>query len=256
VIGLSSTRRKEGSLAIAPTHAGTGTRAPAFLISKAVSPPASRVDATCFRGDKSRQNRSCREGARQSAPGPLRCSVQAGRAELAALRSLRHAASLFPPGPALPGAIEADARPPNVRCMSLSISARGATAPRSRRHRVSRPRTEVSGCAFLSDRRERVRNRPFAARDAGNRAEGPAASPGSVSWLLPGAPRSNSLKPAQPAAKRPLMFNEFRSYHFESTWATLAAKPHLTSVEYRSLQLPSTPDRMAPTPTIGGKPLK
>src|SRR6056297_2528394 len=77
-------------------------------LGKAVSPPASLADATYFCGDKSRQNRSCREGARQTAPGSLRCSVRAGRAELAPLRSLRHAARLFPPGPALLGAIEAD----------------------------------------------------------------------------------------------------------------------------------------------------
>src|SRR6056297_877875 len=54
-----------------------------FENSKAVSPPASLADATYFWCGKSRQNRSCREGARQTAPGPLRCSVQAGRAELA-----------------------------------------------------------------------------------------------------------------------------------------------------------------------------
>src|SRR6056297_1745782 len=52
-------------------------------LGKAVSPPASLADATYFCGDKSRQNRLCREGARQTAPGSLRCSVQAGRAELA-----------------------------------------------------------------------------------------------------------------------------------------------------------------------------
>jgi len=186
--------------------------------SKAVSPLASRADASYFCGDKSNQNRSCREGARQTAPGPLRCSVRAGRAELAPLRSLRHAARLFPPGPVLLGALEADGSPPNVRCVSLPTSARVEPAPRRRRRRVSQPRTEVSGSACLSDRRERVRNRPFAARNAGYRAVGPAASPGSVSWLLLGAPRSHSPKPAQPAAKR-----------------------HLTC-------------RTAPSPTTGGQP--
>jgi hypothetical protein len=201
--------------------------------SKAVSPLASRADASYFCGDKSNQNRSCREGARQTAPGPLRCSVRAGRAELAPLRSLRHAARLFPPGPVLLGAIEADGLAPSVPCLSQLAPVRDEPAPGRRRRRVSQPRTGISGSACLSDRRERVRNRPFAARNAGNRASGPAASHGSVSWLLLGAPRSDSPKPAQPAAK-----------------------PLLILVDHRSYQLRSTPERLAPSNTIGGQPLK
>src|SRR6056297_858087 len=62
-----------------------------FENSKAVSPPASLADATYFWCGKSRQNRSCREGARQTAPGALRFSHRTAGSKLAPLLSLRHA---------------------------------------------------------------------------------------------------------------------------------------------------------------------
>src|SRR6056297_4222340 len=58
-------------------------------------------------------------------------------------------------------------------------------------------RPEGSEFGTGRSRRETQGTGPEAAPAAG----GPAASPGSVSWLLLGAPRSNSRKPAQPAAK-------------------------------------------------------
>ena len=70
----------------------------------------------------------------------------------------------------------------------------------------------------MSERRERSdhsefggprpdRNAQGTGPEAASAAVGPAASPGSVSWLLLGAPRSNSHQPAKPAAKRPLKFS-------------------------------------------------
>ncbi len=325
--------------------------------SKAVSPLASRADATYFWCGKSRQNRSCCEGARQTAPGALRCQgtsehsawarrvcagcsvaalasavwlfqisepkrsgapaqarpfgfrrrsrisrvailgrsdgychsdrntrsaasptetrsaqsdsevplVQAGRAELAPFgRSdmrrvfFRMALCFSAPSRQMGGRRTLGA------CQRVS-SEYSVPPPRRRRRRVSQPRTGVSGSACLSDRRERypigvghrARNRPvvmtIGARNAGNRAEGPAASPGSFSWLLLGAPRSNSPKPAQPAAKPPLMLAGFGSCQFEATSESSVPKSHLIPVEHRSDQLRSTPDRMAPSPMIGGK---
>src|SRR6056297_428876 len=75
------------------------------------------------------------------------------------------------------------------------------------------------------------RNAQGTGPEAAPAAAGPAASPGSVSWLLLGAPRSDSPKPAQPAAK-----------------------PLLILVDRRSYQLRSTPERLAPSNTIGGNP--
>jgi len=91
-----------------------------------------------------------------------------GTRQTRSLWSLRHAARLFPPAPALLGAFEADGCPPRVRCMSRPPSARDESKPRRRRRRVSQPRTRHSGSACLSDRRERVRNRPVV---IGNRGE-------------------------------------------------------------------------------------
>src|SRR6056297_433032 len=90
---------------------------------------------------------------RPAAPGSLRCSVRAGRAELAPLRSLKHAARLYPPGPALLGAIEAEGVPAEREESSATTSERAVPAPRRRRRRVSPPRTEQSGSACLSDRK-------------------------------------------------------------------------------------------------------
>jgi len=127
------------------------------------------------------------------------------------LRSLRHAAPLFPPGPALLGAIEAEGWPPKVGCVSQMTTARDEPAPPP----SPPPSIAATDGAFrfrMSERRERSERSEFGTGrswretqgtgpEAAPAAGGPAASPGSVSWLLLGAPRSNSLKPAQPAAK-------------------------------------------------------
>ena len=60
-------------------------------------------------------------------------------------------------------------------CRSV-CSQRFVPATRRRRRRVSQPRTGHSGSACLSDQRERVRNRPSGARNAGNRTGGCASS--------------------------------------------------------------------------------
>src|SRR6056297_323606 len=92
-----------------------------FENSKAVSPPASLADATYFWCGKSRQNRSCREGARQTAPGPLLFSPRTAGSELVpfARSDMRNRNAPF--AAAILGAIEADGVGPNVWCMSEQL---------------------------------------------------------------------------------------------------------------------------------------
>ncbi len=99
-------------------RAGAATARLALLKkSKAVSPPAAPAFATYFWCGKSRQNRSCREGARQTAPGPLRFSQRTAGSELAPFgrSDMRNRTSPF--AAAILGAIEADGWPPNRGCM-------------------------------------------------------------------------------------------------------------------------------------------
>ena len=89
--------------------------------SNSVSPPASLADATCFWCGKSRQNRSCREGARQTAPGPLRFSHRTAGSELAPFGRSDMRNRKTPFAAAILGAIEADGWSPNVGCMAERI---------------------------------------------------------------------------------------------------------------------------------------
>ena len=180
--------------------------------SNSVSPPASLADATYFCGDKSRQNRSCREGARQTAPGPLRFSQRTAGSELAPFGRSDMRNRKPPFAAAILGAIEADGWPPNIGCMSerwaLNVprphpavaAAEHCRAGRKKGRRMSERRERSDHSEFGGPRPDR--NAQGTGPEAAPAAVGPAASPGSVSWLLLGAPRSNSLKPAKPAAKR------------------------------------------------------
>src|SRR6056297_121243 len=60
--------------------------------------------------------------------------------------------------------------------------------------------------ACLSDRRERVRNRPFAARNAGDPAQFAGRLRGMSGFAYFCRNKSRSRKPAQPTAKRLLTF--------------------------------------------------
>ena len=89
--------------------------------SKAVSPPASPADATYFWCGKNRQNRSCGEGARQTAPGSPRFSHRTAGSELAPFGRSDMRNRNAPFAAAILGAIEADGWTPNVWCMSERI---------------------------------------------------------------------------------------------------------------------------------------
>src|SRR6056297_732318 len=187
---------------------------------KAVSPPALLADATYFWCGKSRQNRWCREGARQTAPGALRFSHRTAGSELAPFgrSDMRNRTSPF--AAAILGAIEADGWPPNAGCMSEKrppsvrcpqpavAAAEHCRAGRKKGRRMSERREQSERSEFGGPRPDR--NAQGTGPEAAPAAVGPAASPGSVSWLLLGAPRSNSHQLAKRAAKRPLILNESR----------------------------------------------
>jgi len=118
---------------------------------------------------------------------------------------------------AILGAIEADGvaakgwvhvgkYPPNVSCPHPAVAAaEHCRAGRKKGRRMSERREQSERSEFGGPRPDR--NAQGTGLEAAPAAVGPAASPGSVSWLLLGAPRSDSLKPAKPAAKRPLTLN-------------------------------------------------
>ena len=98
-------------------------------------------------------------------------------------------------------------------CRSVS-SARNEPAPtvaaaehcragRKKGRRMSERRERSERSEFGGPRPDR--NAQGTGPEAAPAAVGPAASPGSVSWLLLGAPRSNSHQPAKLAAKRLLI---------------------------------------------------
>ena len=183
--------------------------------SKAVSPPASPADATYFWCGKSRQNRSCREGARQTAPGPLRFSHRTAGSELAPFGRSDMRNRKTPFAAAILGAIEADgvaaerwvhvgAYPPHVMSPHPAVvAAEHCRAGRKKGRRMSERRERSDHSEFGGPRPDR--NAQGTGPEAAPAAVGPAASPGSVSWLLLGAPRSNSHQPAKLAAKRLLI---------------------------------------------------
>ena len=113
---------------------------------------------------------------------------------------------------AILGAIEAEGWPPNVRCM-LSAPTQHVTCPhpavaaaehcragRRKGRRMSERRKRSDHSEFGGPRPDR--NAQGTGPEAALAAVGPAASPGCVSWLLLGAPRSNSHQLAKRAAKR------------------------------------------------------
>jgi len=153
---------------------------------------------------------ACRATPPALRPGALRVSVGPGSAELAmvaALPSLRHAAALVPARPAMLGGGDGGMRARNVQCPSFQHAPNVRRPPHLPRwRRVSQQRTKVSGSACLSDRRERVRNRPFAVRNAGDPAQFAGRLRGMSGFAYFCRLKSRSRKPAQPAAKRPLIW--------------------------------------------------
>ena|SRR6056297_1464518 len=90
--------------------------------------------------------------------------------------------------------------PPKVSCPPPAVAAaEHCRAGRKTGRRMSERRERSDHSEFGGPRPDR--NAQGTGPEAASAAVGPAASPGSVSWLLLGAPRSHSLKPAKPAAK-------------------------------------------------------
>jgi len=171
---------------------------------KAVSPPASLADATCFWRGKSRQ-KPLMPRRRPAAPGPLRFSPRTAGSELAPLRSLRHAEPDFSVrgcdtrrhrgrGVATEPGVHVGKHPPHVTCPPAAVAAAHCRAGRKKGRRMSERREQSHHSEFGGPRPDR--NAQGNAPEAASAAVGPAASPGSVSWLLLGAPRSHSRKPA------------------------------------------------------------
>jgi len=92
---------------------------------------------------------------------------------------------------------------PNVMSPHPAVAAaEHCRAGRKKGRRMSERRERSDHSEFGGPRPDR--NAQGTGPEAAPAAVGPAASPGSVSWLLLGAPRSNSHQPAKPAAKLPL----------------------------------------------------
>ena len=139
--------------------------------SNSVSPPASLADATCFWCGKSRQNRSCREGARQTAPGPLRFSHRTAGSELAPFGRSDMRNRKTPFAAAILGAIEADGRPPIVG-VHVGEKARNVPCPHPAVAAAEHCRAGRKKGRSMSERREQSERSEFGGPRPDRNAQG------------------------------------------------------------------------------------
>jgi len=149
--------------------------------STAVSPPASPADASYFLAPQEVTKKRCRATPpvlRLLTQPPARSPARFGRAGVRRTRYGRFAPAAQTCGGPFSGP-PCNARRRRRREGGLgtlggyapTCTQRSASTHLPRWRRVSQQRTGHSGSACLSDQRERVRNRPFGARNAGNPAQ-------------------------------------------------------------------------------------
>jgi len=206
------------SRAVSPPDAvvDAGNSALTHSKSKAVSPLASRADASYFLAPQEVTKKRCRAtppALRLLAQPPARFPARFGRAGVRRTRFVRFALCAQTCGGPFSGP-PCNARRRRRRAadterseaFSLTCTQRSAATHLPRWRRVSQQRTGKSGSACLSDRRERVRNRPFDARNAGHPAQFAGRLRGMSGFAYFCRTKSRSHQPAKLAAKPPLNF--------------------------------------------------